>query len=163
MSISQSWIFAAIFAGTVSVGVAAWLYYWVHRQDAGSQEAQEVASWIREGAKTYLRRLYLALTFVAAGLGVIIAIVFSFDIEHLGMGVIHPNPLRGGGMALAFVAGAICSALAGYMGMTVAVAANVRSAAAANESINRAFGDGPGHGGPGSHRYEHDLPHHRRS
>jgi len=42
-------------------------------------------------------------------------------------------------MALAFVAGAICSALAGYMGMTVAVAANVRSAAAANESINRAF------------------------
>jgi len=139
MSISQSWIFAAIFAGTVSVGVAAWLYYWVHRQDAGSQEAQEVASWIREGAKTYLRRLYLALTFVAAGLGVIIAIVFSFDIEHLGMGVIHPNPLRGGGMALAFVAGAICSALAGYMGMTVAVAANVRSAAAANESINRAF------------------------
>ncbi|RLC88253.1 MAG: sodium-translocating pyrophosphatase, partial [Chloroflexi bacterium] len=45
----------------------------------------------------------------------------------------------GGGMALAFVAGAICSALAGYMGMTVAVAANVRSAAAANESINRAF------------------------
>ncbi|RLC61145.1 MAG: sodium-translocating pyrophosphatase [Chloroflexota bacterium] len=139
MSISQSWIFAAIFAGTVSVGVAAWLYYWVHRQDAGSQEAQEVASWIREGAKTYLRRLYLALTLVAAGLGVIIAIVFSFDIEHLGMGVIHPNPLRGGGMALAFVAGAICSALAGYMGMTVAVAANVRSAAAANESINRAF------------------------
>jgi K(+)-stimulated pyrophosphate-energized sodium pump len=139
MLTSQTWIFVAIFAGAVSVGVAAWLYRWVHRQDAGSEEAQEVASWIREGATTYLRRFYLALTLVAVGLGVFIAVVFSFDIEHLGTGVISLNPLRGGGMALAFVAGGICSAVAGYMGMSVAVAANVRSAAAANESINRAF------------------------
>jgi K(+)-stimulated pyrophosphate-energized sodium pump len=42
-------------------------------------------------------------------------------------------------MALAFVAGAICSAIAGYMGMSVAVEANVRSAAAAQESLSRAF------------------------
>jgi K(+)-stimulated pyrophosphate-energized sodium pump len=111
----------------------------VHRQDAGSEKAQEVASWIREGATTYLRRLYLALTLVAVGLGVIIAVVFSFDIEHLGTGAIHLDPLRGGAMALAFVAGGICSAIAGYMGMSVAVAANVRSATAAGESINRAF------------------------
>jgi len=139
MPVSQTWIFVAIFAGAVSVGVAAWLYRWVHRQDAGSEEAQEVASWIRDGATTYLRRFYLALTLVAVGIGVIIAIVFSFDIEHLGTGTIHLDPLRGGAMALAFVAGGVCSAVAGYMGMTVAVAANVRSAAAANESINRAF------------------------
>ena len=139
MSMSQIWTFVAIFAGAVSVGVAAWLYRWVYRQDAGSEEAQEVASWIREGATTYLRRLYMALILVAVGLGIIIAIVFSFDIEHLGLGVIHPNPLRGGAMALAFVAGSVCSAVAGYMGMSVAVAANVRSATAAGESINRAF------------------------
>ena len=139
MPTSQPWLFAALLAGTISVGVAAWLCHWVHQQDAGSKRAQEVASWIREGAKSYLRRLYLTLTFIATGLGIIIAIVFSFDIEHLGTGVVNVAPLRGGGMALAFVAGAICSAVAGYMGMTVAVAANVRSAAAALESINRAF------------------------
>ena len=139
MSLSQSWIFVAIIAGAVSLGVAIWLYTWVNRQDAGSEKAQEVASWIREGAKTYLRRLYLALTLVAVALGVIIAVVFSFDIEHLGMGAVAVNPSRGITMALAFVAGTICSAIAGYMGMTVAVAANVRSATAANESINRAF------------------------
>ena len=136
---SELWIFVAIFAGAVSLGVATWLYIWVNRQDAGSEKAQEVASWIREGAQTYLRRLYLALTLVAVALGIIIAIVFSFDIEHLGMGAAAINPSRGITMALAFVAGGICSALAGYMGMSVAVAANVRSAAAANESINRAF------------------------
>ena len=136
---SELWIFVAIFAGIISLGVAIWLYVWVNRQDAGSERAQEVASWIREGAKTYLRRLYLALTLVAVALGVIIAVVFSFDIENLAMGAVAVNPSRGITMALAFVAGAICSAIAGYMGMTVAVAANVRSAAAANESINRAF------------------------
>ena len=139
MSMSQLWIFVAIIAGAVSVGVAIWLYIWVNRQDAGSEKAQEVASWIREGAKTYLRRLYLALTLVAVALGVVIAIVFSFDIEHLGTEAVAVNPSRGITMALAFVTGAVCSAIAGYMGMTVAVSANVRSAAAANESINRAF------------------------
>ena len=139
MLTSQAWVFAAILAGVISVGVAVWIYGWVHRQDAGSEKAQEVASWIREGATTYLRRLYLALTLVAVGLGVIIAIVFSFDIEHLGTEAVNIDPLRGGTTALAFVAGAVCSAIAGYMGMSVAVAANVRSATAAGESINRAF------------------------
>jgi len=86
-----------------------------------------------------LRRLYLALTLVAVALSVVIAVVFSFDIEHLGRGAVVVDPSRGITMALAFVAGAICSALAGYMGMSVAVSANVRSAVAANESINRAF------------------------
>jgi len=139
MPISQPWVFVALLAGIVSVGVAIWLYRWVNRQDAGSEKAQEVASWIRDGARSYLRRLYLALTLVAVALGVIIAVVFSFDIEHLGTEAVAVNPSRGITMALAFVAGAICSALAGYMGMSVAVSANVRSAAAANESINGAF------------------------
>lgn len=139
MSISQPWVFVAILAGAVSVGVAIWLYFWVNRQDAGSETAQEVASWIREGAKTYLRHLYLALTLIAVALGVLIAIVFSFEIERVGLGAVAVNPSQGITTALAFVSGAICSAIAGYMGMTVAVSANVRSAAAANESINRAF------------------------
>ncbi len=139
MPVSQSWIFASLAAGVISVGVAIWLYMWVNRQDAGSERAREVASWIREGARTYLRRLYLALSLVAVALSVIIAVVFSFDIEHLGMGAAAVNPARGALMAIAFVAGAVCSAIAGYMGMTVAVSANVRSAVAANESINRSF------------------------
>jgi K(+)-stimulated pyrophosphate-energized sodium pump len=121
------------------VGVAVWLYRWVHRQDAGPPEAQRVAAWIREGAQSYLKRLYGALGLLALGLGLVIATIFSFDIEHLGTQVIHFDPLRGAAMALAFVAGGLCSALAGYMGMSVAVEANVRTAAAARESINRAF------------------------
>jgi K(+)-stimulated pyrophosphate-energized sodium pump len=139
MPVFQPWVLLSILAGIASVGVSIGLYRWVNRQDAGSERAQEVASWIREGARSYLRRLYLALMLVAVALGVIIAIVFSFDIEHLGMGAVGINPSRGVEMALAFVGGAVCSAIAGYMGMSIAVSANVRSATAANESINRAF------------------------
>lgn len=136
---SPIWLFIAMAAGLVSVGVAVWIYFWVNRQDPGSKRAQEVAAWIREGAQSYLRKLYTALGMVAVGLGVIIAIVFMFDIEHLGMGTIQFNAGRGIAMALAFVMGALCSAIAGYMGMTVAVAGNVRSATAAGKSINEAF------------------------
>jgi K(+)-stimulated pyrophosphate-energized sodium pump len=139
MLLSQPWIFVALLAGFVSVGVAIWLYRWVNRQDPGSERAQEVASWIREGAQSYLRRLYAALTLLAVVLAVVIAIVFSFDIENLGLGAVSVNPIRGITMALAFVGGAVCSAAAGYMGMTIAVSANVRSAHAADSSIQRSF------------------------
>ncbi|MCG2770263.1 MAG: sodium-translocating pyrophosphatase [Chloroflexota bacterium] len=139
MSESSIWLYVAMSAGGVSIGVAVWLYGWVHRQNPGSKDAQMVASWIRDGATSYLRRLYLALTLVVVVLGIVIAAVFSFDLEHLGTGMTSLNPLRGIQMALAFVAGGVCSAIAGYMGMRVAVAANVRSAIAAYESINRAF------------------------
>ncbi len=136
---SRTWILVSMTAGVLSVGVAAWLYYWVRQQDAGSARAQEVASWIREGAKSYLRRLYIALGLLAVALGVVIALVFSFDIEHLGLKLLHLEPIRGASMAVAFVTGALCSAIAGYMGMTVAVEANVRTATAARHSINKAF------------------------
>lgn len=133
------WPVYALCAGLVSVGAAAYFYRWVQRQDAGSQRAQEVASWIREGARTYLWRLYRALTLLAVVLGFIIAIVFGFEIENLGTGSAALSPGRGFSMAMAFIAGAGCSAIAGYMGMSIAVEANVRSATAAQSSLNRAF------------------------
>ncbi|MEA3345513.1 MAG: sodium-translocating pyrophosphatase [Chloroflexota bacterium] len=139
MMVARPWAFVALLAGLVSVGFAVWLYRWVMRQDAGSERTQQVASWIREGARVYLRRLYLALTLVAITLGVIVGLVFGFDVEHLGTGAATIDPSRGVIMALALVAGSICSALAGYMGMSVAVEANSRTATAANEGINPAF------------------------
>ena len=135
----QIWAAAALLAGLISVGVAVSLYRWVQQQDPGSERAQQVASWIREGSRTYLRRLYLALTMVALAMGLIIAIVFAFDIEHLGTGAARLAPGRGFAMAIAFILGALCSAVAGYMGMSIAVEANVRSATAAQESLGGAF------------------------
>ncbi len=135
----QLWLIIAIVAGAVSVGVAVYLFNWVKQQDPGSERAQTVASWIRAGATAYLRRLYTALGILTVILGIIIAVVFSFDIAKLAEGETVTNFGNGLVMALAFVVGGVCSAIAGYMGMGIAVEANVRSAVAANESLNQAF------------------------
>ena len=133
------WLLVGIGSGIISVGAALFLYYWVMRQDAGSEHAQEVARWIREGAASYLKRLYVALTLVCVVLGFIIAIVFSFDLTQLGTGSVDIQPSSGVIMAAAFVFGAVSSAVAGFLGMGVAVQANVRSAVAVSDSINKGF------------------------
>jgi K(+)-stimulated pyrophosphate-energized sodium pump len=135
----QIWLYISIAASILSVGAAIYLFFWVKRQTPGTEKAQEVASWIREGAQTYLKRLYIALTIVAIVLGFIIAVIFSFDLTHISTGAADINPLKGISMALAFIGGAVCSAIAGYMGMGIAVEANVRTATAANDSLNKAF------------------------
>jgi len=136
---TQTWLVVGIVSGLISVGVAFYLYFWVMRQDAGSERAQEVAGWIREGAASYLKRLYTALTLVAVILGVIIAVVFSLDLNQIGTDAIEFSLATGLETAGAFIVGAVCSALAGYMGMSVAVQANVRSAVAVSEHLNKGF------------------------
>jgi len=135
----QLWLLVGIGSGVISVAAALYLYYWVMRQDAGSERAQEVARWIREGAASYLKKLYTALTLVAVVMGFIIAIVFSFDLTQLGTGSVDIMPSNGITMAVAFVVGAVSSAIAGYMGMAIAVQANVRSAVAVKDSLNKGF------------------------
>ncbi|MDY6868080.1 MAG: sodium-translocating pyrophosphatase [Chloroflexota bacterium] len=135
----QTWLIISVAASVVSIAVAVYLYIWVKRQPPGTERAQEVASWIREGAQTYLKRLYTALTIVAVILGFIIAVVFSFDLVDIASGNVTLAPGNGIKMAVAFIAGAVCSAIAGYMGMGIAVEANVRTATAANDSLNKAF------------------------
>ena len=139
MSLSPLWGWLVLLSGLLSMGTALWLFRWVMRQDAGSARAQEVASWIRDGSRAYLRKLYGALALVALMLGVFIALVYAVDIDSLAGARLELNPCRGLAMAAAFVAGALASALAGYLGMSVAVQANVRSAAAARIGLERAF------------------------
>jgi K(+)-stimulated pyrophosphate-energized sodium pump len=135
----QIWLYISIGASFISIGVALYLYFWVKKQDPGTEKAQEVASWIRKGAQTYLKRLYLALTIVAVILGFLIAIIFTFEPTGAENGRAIINTGNGIRMALSFIAGAFCSAVAGYIGMGIAVEANVRTATAANDSLNKAF------------------------
>ena len=97
------WLIASLVAGFISVVVAIGYYIWVNRQDPGTEQAKKVAAWIRQGAISYLRKLYLALLLVAAVLAVIIAIVFG----------LQRGASYGVSMAIAFIAGAILSAVAG--------------------------------------------------
>jgi K(+)-stimulated pyrophosphate-energized sodium pump len=123
------WVITSLVAGFISVAVAVVYYRWVDRQDPGSERAQRVAGWIEDGAESYLKKLYTALTGLAIALAIILAIVFG----------LQRDPGYGLGIAVTFIVGALCSAVAGYMGMMVAVKGNVRTATAAEQGLNPAF------------------------
>ncbi|MFA6505607.1 MAG: sodium-translocating pyrophosphatase, partial [Treponemataceae bacterium] len=127
---NDSWLFIGIGAGLASIAASLMYYFWVAKQDAGSDKAKQIALWIKEGASTYLGMLYKTLIIVALVVGVVIAVVFSGDAQR---------PMHGVYTAVAFGFGALCSALAGYMGMSIAVQANVRTATACNKSLSAGF------------------------
>jgi len=123
------WLYAGLIAGALSIFTAVFSYIRVRQYDAGSDRAQQIAGWIREGASTYLKLLYKTLIVVAVILGIILAIVFS-GVEKQNHGLLTAG---------AFAFGALCSALAGWLGMKVAVEANVRTAVACNKGVASGF------------------------
>lgn len=92
--------------------------------DAGTAEMQALAGHIQDGAQTFLKREYKILVIFSIVLGVLLAIF------------IEPRPW----VSLSFLLGTIVSALASWLGMSVAVRANVRTASAAREHWAKAFG-----------------------
>jgi len=117
----MDWVILTPIAAIVSILVGGFLFYRVNKAPTGSEKATKVCNAIREGANAYLRVLYTALVIVAAVLSIVL--IFLFGIW----------------MAVAFVLGAMCSALAGYFGMQVALMANAKSATAAQKGLSPAF------------------------
>lgn len=100
---------------------------WINKQDAGDETMREIAGHIRDGAMAFLSREYRVLSIFVVVAAALLAWANSSSAES--------SPLIG----LSLVAGAICSALAGFIGMRVATSANVRTAAAARTSLNDAL------------------------
>jgi K(+)-stimulated pyrophosphate-energized sodium pump len=117
----MDWVILAPIAAVVSILFGAYLFYRVYQAPVGTKEAARVQQAIAQGANAYLRTLYLALVVVAAVLALVL--VFLFDIWT----------------ALAYILGAVSSALAGYFGMQVALMANAKTATAAKDGLTKAF------------------------
>jgi K(+)-stimulated pyrophosphate-energized sodium pump len=114
------WTIAPITA-LISILVAIYLYFYINKQSSGTEKMKEIAGAIQEGARAFLKVEFKYLGAFVVVVATILAIFLS--------------PI----MAAAYVFGSICSALAGYLGMTVALKANVKSANAAKQGLNKAF------------------------
>ena len=111
-------IWASVAAALVYGG---WLIVDILKRDAGDEKMQEIAGAIQVGAAAYLQRQYKVVALVALILSVLIYYVL------------------GQNTAVGFLIGASLSALAGFIGMSVAVRANVRVAQEAKKGLSPAF------------------------
>lgn len=107
--------------GLLGVLYALYLFYYIIKQPAGNQTMQDIAELIQKGASAFLKREYSTLAIFIVVMFIILWAVIKIE------------------TAIAFVSGALCSMLAGFIGMTSATRANVRTAQAATQGQNRAL------------------------
>ncbi len=124
--------FALPFVFGVSILALGFAYYLtknILKEDQGSKAMQEIAKAIKEGAEAFLKRQYKTIAILAIAAAAIIFAIY-FLVDNLPLAV---------NTAIAFIVGAAFSAIAGVVGMAIAVRTNIRTAAAAKTSIAKAI------------------------
>ena len=122
-------ILVALILGVVGLLFAVALIFRVVKADDGNDRMRSIGTAIREGSQAFLNREYMVLLpFI-----IIVSVGLWLLIDRYTHGDWIPRT------AIAYLAGAACSAVAGYIGMNVAVRANVRTAAAAMRGLNPAL------------------------
>ena len=114
-------VWICVIAGLVGAGVVAYFVRYVLRQDQGSEKVRKISSAIKEGGLAFIHREYRTLGIVVAIIAIILAVV----------------PDLGWRVSVAFLFGAICSMGAGYAGINIALRANGRTCAAAQQGLNK--------------------------
>jgi K(+)-stimulated pyrophosphate-energized sodium pump len=115
-------LFALVCSG-VAIAYGIWLTVWLLGRPEGNERMKEIAKAVQEGAAAYLRRQYMTI----AAVSIVPFLLLGFY-----------NKL-GWGTAIGFLVGAILSAGAGFIGMNVAVRANLRTAEAARGGLKPAL------------------------
>ena len=111
--------------GALALCYTFWFSKWVANREVGTDRMGRIATYITDGAMAFLRAEYTTLAWFVA----IVAILLAVSQGE------NSSPL----IALSFTVGAVCSALAGFIGMKVATKANVRTTNAARTGLNQAL------------------------
>lgn len=117
----DAWVYLIPVAGVIGLLVAYLLTRSIFKKDTGTPDMEAIGDAIREGAQAYLARQYKTIAIISVIVGIIIAIGIRYEV------------------GIAFLLGAFFSALSGYIGMTVSVKSNIRTASAAKRSLNEAL------------------------
>ncbi len=122
-SLADHAVLIALVCGVAAVAYGLGLTSWVLKQPQGTDRMKEIAAAIQEGAAAYLKRQYTTIAVVAVVVAIALAVAGAWT-DDLGIKV-----------AIGFVIGAVLSAVTGFIGMNVAVRANVRTAEAAKSGM----------------------------
>ena len=117
-------IYLSLGAGIVALLFAWWKSMWVNKQDPGTDRMIELGAAIREGAMAFLAREYKVLAVFVVVVAALLAI------SNTGSARL---------VAVSFIVGALCSGLAGFFGMRVATASNMRTTHAARTGLTQAL------------------------
>ncbi|OIO48277.1 MAG: sodium-translocating pyrophosphatase [Parcubacteria group bacterium CG1_02_41_12] len=117
----STYIIFSLAASIVAIIAGGVLAAWVLGRKTGNEKMQEIAKAIQEGSKAYMSRQYrtIAIVFVVIFFGLVFGLNWN--------------------TALGFLVGAVFSGIAGYIGMSVAIRANIRTAHAASRGLNKAM------------------------
>ncbi len=128
----MNWPVFAIVISLISFLVAAYFYRWVVALPTANKKLEDIGQLVRAGAYTFLKTEYrVLLRFI----GIVAALIILFFPSPIWLG----NPLDNIMMAVTYVAGSVLSAAAGWIGISIATIANVKSATAAREGIQTSF------------------------
>ena len=127
----EPWLIAPI-ASLISILVGLYFYRYVEKQDSGTPRMREISDAIRLGARAFLKREYTVL-FMFVGVVSVLLLLF------LPTPIWAGDPLKNVAIMLSYMFGSSFSALAGYLGLTIATKANAKVANGAQHGLNRAF------------------------
>jgi K(+)-stimulated pyrophosphate-energized sodium pump len=125
-------------AGVLAIIFALSLVVNVLRRDAGTKQMQVIGGTILEGAMAFLKRQYTTIGVLALFTAVIIGVLVGLLRGAEGIEGMTPFGIAWH-TAVAFIVGAFCSGISGFIGMYISVKSNVRCANAARKSLNDAI------------------------
>src|SRR3989344_3933280 len=111
----------AIVISLLALAYAGYLSYKILKVPPGSEKMQEIANAIKEGAQAYMKRQSKTILMFAVAITIILYFLFSLPI------------------AAGFLFGAVLSALSAYIGMSISIRANVRTAETAKKGLAEAL------------------------
>ena len=131
-------ILLVITISCLSLLFAVYLARYVLRHDMGTDKMQEISNAIKEGAEAFLSRQNRTIILFSSVLAVLIFLLYAFVRTPSPADPVPPVQMAFW-TTFSFVLGALCSVIAGYVGMWVSIRANIRTAAAVRSSLNEAL------------------------
>jgi len=119
----------------LSLVFAVYLARWVLARDTGTPKMREISDAIKEGAEAFLSRQNRTIILMSAVLAAVIFFLYAYVRAPSPADPVAPVQMAFW-TTFSFVLGALCSVIAGYIGMWVSIRANIRTASAVRTSLN---------------------------